>query len=104
MDDGFFGDALVDRLRNVRVVRQQDGAGLLLTRIDRPLLAEDRGGKRHAIQPGLITADGRGPAACSSTITVKIVLSVITEQPLRATARKEPGTVQPACTRCRKHI
>jgi hypothetical protein len=74
------------------------------TRIDQPLLAEDRSGKRHAIQPGLITVDGRGPAACSSMVTVKIVMSVITDQPLRATARKEPGTVQPACTRCRKYI
>lgn len=101
--DGFFGDALIDRLAAVQVTREP-ATKILLTRIDRPLLAEDHSGKRHAIAPGLISADGRGPAACSSTLTVRIVMSALTERPVRATTRNEPGTVQPACVRCRKHI
>ncbi len=101
--DGFFGGTLVKRLADVRVVSRQAGSVDLVTRIDRPLLAEDAAGRRHALPPGPVTADGRGPAACSSSRTVKLVLSV-DGRPLRATARKEPGTVQPQCTKCRRRI
>ena len=59
--DGFFGEALLSRLADVRVMHDRGGPIELLTRVDRPLLAEDTSGRRHALRPGLMTADGRGP-------------------------------------------
>ena len=104
MRDGFFGSSMISRMADVRVTHDQVVANTLLSSVDRPLIAEDRSGRRHAIKPGPITADGRGPAVCSDVQTVKIVLSALTDKPMRATTRKEPGAVQPQCLACRRRV
>ncbi|WP_157574617.1 hypothetical protein [Jiangella muralis] len=96
------GDTLIKQLTSLRV----DGrSGLELVRtLDRPLIAETSTGRRHAIRPGAISLDGRGPALCSDSNTVRIVELPVFGGPARATAQREPGGVQPECRACQRRL
>jgi hypothetical protein len=102
--DGFYGRALIDRLGDVRIDGDRAHRGDLLRFIDLPLIAEERGGRRHAIPAGWISLDGRGTALCRDGLTVTLVRSRLDGGPLRATARKQPRTVQPDCVACRRRL
>lgn len=96
------GQTLIGQLAAIRV--DSDGPQLeLLRRIDRPLIAEN-GGTRHAIRPGLVSLDGRGPALCVDWSTVRIISLPIFGGPARATARPDPGTVKPTCRSCCRRL
>lgn len=99
---GSFGESMVSDLRATTIDGDRTFHGDLVRYIDRPLIGEG-GGKRHAIRPGWIACDGHGPAICSNSYTVKIVIGFRGDE-LRATARKEPGTVQPDCHQCRRKL
>ncbi|PZF86038.1 hypothetical protein C1I92_02285 [Jiangella anatolica] len=97
------GNALVDRLVTLRIGRDHTGNELVRA-IDRPLIAEAKGGERHAMRPGPVSLDGRGPALCSDSNTVRIVAVPVFGGPVRATAKREPGTLQPDCKTCRRRL
>lgn len=100
--DGYFGEPMIDKLAAVHVEGDRTYTADLVRFLDRPVIAEG-GGKRHAMRPGWVSRDGRGPAVCKSGRTVKIVIGFRGHE-LRATARKEPGAVQPECIACRRHL
>lgn len=100
--DGYYGASMIEKLRAVTIDADRTYHADLLRYVDRPLIA-DGGGKRHAMRPGWISRDGRGPAVCSDSYTVTIAVGFRGDE-LRATARKEPGTVQPDCIRCRRRL
>lgn len=98
------GQALIERLVTLRIGRGHTGDELVRT-IDRPLIAEAKGGgARHAIQPGSVSLDGRGPALCMNSATVRIVEVPVFDGPARATAKREPGAMQPDCKTCRRRL
>jgi hypothetical protein len=96
------GEALIKQIADLRV----DGRrGIELVRtLDRPLIAESSSSARHAIRPGCISLDGRGPALCSDSNTVHIVELPVFGGPARATARREPGAIQLDCRACRRRL
>ncbi|WP_141711832.1 hypothetical protein [Jiangella alba] len=97
------GRALIEKLTSVEIDGAQPGVALVRT-IDQPLIAVDRGGRRHATGPGPVSLDGRGPARCVDWHTVQIVDLPVFGGPARASAQREPGTVQPDCKTCRRRL
>ncbi|WP_152690551.1 hypothetical protein [Jiangella alkaliphila] len=96
------GETMIKQLGELRIDGDRPQLQLLRP-IDRPLIAEDRG-TRHAIRPGLVSLDGRGPALCSDSHTVRIVYVPVFEGPVRATAKREPRAIQPDCRVCRRRL